>query len=79
MRKLEALETTLDKDVRVTLVSQQARFIKNNIERLRHHLIIGGLLAVLVIFIFMLDVRSTLISAIALPTSVQILRILEER
>lgn len=70
MAKLEALSTTLDKDVRVTLVSQQARFIKNNIERLRHHLIIGGLLAVLVIFIFMLDVRSTLISAIALPTSV---------
>jgi hydrophobe/amphiphile efflux-1 (HAE1) family protein len=70
MEKLEKLQTTVDKDVRVTLVSQQARFIKNNIERLRHHLIIGGLLAVLVIFIFMLDVRSTLISAIALPTSV---------
>jgi hydrophobe/amphiphile efflux-1 (HAE1) family protein len=70
MDKLASMEAGLDKDVRVTLVSQQARYIKNNIARLRGHLVIGGLLAVLVIFIFMLDVRSTLISAIALPTSV---------
>jgi HAE1 family hydrophobic/amphiphilic exporter-1 len=68
--KLAAMEPTLDKDVRLTLVTQQARFIKNNIAKLRGHLIVGGLLAVLVIFLFMLDVRSTLISAVALPTSV---------
>ncbi len=54
----------------LTLVTQQAKFIKNNISRLRGHLIVGGLLAVLVIFFFMLDVRSTLISAVSLPTSV---------
>jgi HAE1 family hydrophobic/amphiphilic exporter-1 len=70
MARLDEMTRTFDADVRVTLVTQQARFIKNNIEKLRHHLVVGGLLAVLVIFLFMLDVRSTLISAVALPTSV---------
>ncbi|MDP2346040.1 MAG: efflux RND transporter permease subunit [Deltaproteobacteria bacterium] len=68
--RLTDLALTQDKDIRVTLVLQQAKYIKNNIQRLRHHLILGGLLAIAVIFLFMLDVRSTLISAVALPASV---------
>ena len=36
----------------------------------RRHIIFGGLMAVLIIFVFMRDWRSTLISALALPTSV---------
>ena len=36
----------------------------------RRHIIFGGIMAVLVIFVFMRDWRSTLISALALPTSV---------
>jgi hydrophobe/amphiphile efflux-1 (HAE1) family protein len=52
------------------LVSDQAKYIKRNIKNLRGHLIVGGALAILVIFFFMLDVRSTLISAVALPMSV---------
>ncbi len=67
---LEKLRLTLDKDVDITLIADQARFINNNISRLRGHLILGGLLAIMVIFVFMLDWRSTLISAIALPASV---------
>lgn len=63
-------ELTLDKDVEVTLITEQAKYIKNNINKLTHHLLIGGLLAILVIFFFMLDMRSTLISAISLPASV---------
>ena len=59
-----------DDHLEMALVMQQAKFVKNNIARLRGHLIVGGLLAVLVIFFFMLDVRSTLISAVSLPTSV---------
>ena len=67
---LEKLELRIDKGVKVTLLNEQAKYIKNNIHRLREHLIIGGVLAILVIFFFMLDVRSTLISAAALPTSI---------
>jgi hydrophobe/amphiphile efflux-1 (HAE1) family protein len=66
---IDKLAPTL-KGVQVNLIADQARYINNNIHRLRSHLILGGLLAVLVIFFFMLDLRSTLISAVALPGSV---------
>ncbi|HTM32907.1 MAG TPA: efflux RND transporter permease subunit, partial [Vicinamibacterales bacterium] len=44
--------------------------IRENVKDVRGHIIFGGLMAVLIIFIFMRDWRSTLISALALPTSV---------
>ena len=68
--RLAEVEGAQPSGVKIELISEQAKFVKRNIERLREHLIIGGLLAVLVIFLFMLDVRSTLISAVSLPTSV---------
>ncbi len=69
-KTLARMQKTLPPDVRINKVVDTSRFIKNNIDNLRHDLILGGLLAVLVIFVFMLDWRSTLISAVALPTSV---------
>lgn len=56
--------------VEIRLVNEQAKYIRRNISNLRGHLIVGGLLAIMVIFFFMLDMRSTLISAVALPASV---------
>ena len=69
-KAIDKLKAQLPKDVEFTLIAEQAHFIRNNINRLREHLILGGLLAILVIFFFMLDVRSTLISAVSLPLSV---------
>jgi hydrophobe/amphiphile efflux-1 (HAE1) family protein len=51
-------------------VHNDADFIKENVRDVRGHIIFGGLMAVLIIFVFMRDWRSTLISALALPTSV---------
>ena len=51
-------------------VHDDAEFIKQNVAQVREHIIFGGIMAVLVIFLFMRDWRSTLISALALPTSV---------
>lgn len=64
------LARTLPPDVKLTKVIDGALFIRNNVKELWRALILGGVFAVLVIFLFMLDVRSTLISAVALPTSV---------
>src|SRR5204863_8366426 len=47
-----------------------ANFIKENVAEVRKHILFGGIMAVLIIFVFMRDWRSTLISALALPTSV---------
>lgn len=56
--------------LRVRPVHNDADFIKENVRDVRTHIFFGGLMAVLIIFIFMRDWRSTLISALALPTSV---------
>jgi len=54
----------------VTKLIDASEFIRINMAHLWEHLIVGGLMAVLVIFLFMLDWRSTVISSIALPTSI---------
>jgi HAE1 family hydrophobic/amphiphilic exporter-1 len=51
-------------------VHDDAEFIKENVAQVREHIVFGGVMAVLVIFLFMRDWRSTLITALALPTSV---------
>ena len=44
--------------VEIRLVNEQAKYIRRNIQNLRGHLIVGGLLAILVIFFFMLAIDS---------------------
>jgi hydrophobe/amphiphile efflux-1 (HAE1) family protein len=56
--------------LQVKQVHDDAEFIKSNVDDVRRHIIFGGIMAVLVVFLFMRDWRSTLITAIALPTSV---------
>jgi HAE1 family hydrophobic/amphiphilic exporter-1 len=56
--------------LQVRAVHNDADFIKENVRDVRNHILFGGLMAVLIIFVFMRDWRSTLISALALPTSV---------
>lgn len=51
-------------------VHDDAEFIQQNVAQVAEAIIFGALMAVLIIFVFMRDWRSTLISALALPTSV---------
>ena len=54
----------------ITPVHDDAEFVLENIRDVRFNIIFGGVMAVLIIFVFMRDWRSTVISALALPTSV---------
>lgn len=56
--------------LRIKTVHTDAEGIKENVDDVRSNIIFGGIMAVLVIFVFMRDWRSTLITALALPTSV---------
>ena len=56
--------------LQIKAVHIDAEMIRENVSDVRGHIIFGGIMAVLVIFVFMRDWRSTLISALALPTSV---------
>ncbi|HYE85411.1 MAG TPA: efflux RND transporter permease subunit [Vicinamibacterales bacterium] len=56
--------------LQIKSVHLDAEPIIENVRDVRGHIIFGGLMAVLVVFVFMRDWRSTAITALALPTSV---------
>jgi HAE1 family hydrophobic/amphiphilic exporter-1 len=56
--------------MKISQVHDDAEFIKENVKSVQEHIVFGGVMAVVVIFLFMRDWRSTLITALALPTSV---------
>ncbi|HEX8175662.1 MAG TPA: efflux RND transporter permease subunit [Pyrinomonadaceae bacterium] len=61
---------TLPKDLKFQIVRDQSEFIENSLHAIEEHLIIGGLLAAVVVFIFLWNFRSTLIAAFAIPSSI---------
>lgn len=68
--KVAALEKHFPKGYTVGLLIDQSHFIERDVEQVEHDIIFGGAMAILIILVFMLDLRSTLISSVALPTSV---------
>jgi len=44
----------------------QSIFIKNSMEQVKEHLILGSILAIIAVFVFLRNFRTTLISAVAL-------------
>ncbi len=68
---LPDLEDSLD-GAEFTVVFDQAPYIQESIDTLAKEGLLGLVFAVLVIFVFLLSVRSTLVAAISIPTSVLI-------
>ncbi len=56
--------------MKLNVTFDQSKFIRRSIEDVQVSLWLGAALAILIIFVFLRSVRSTLISAVALPTSV---------
>jgi HAE1 family hydrophobic/amphiphilic exporter-1 len=69
-KELENIKKTLPPGMELGVSFDQSTFINRSINEVQHHLIFGGFLAVLAVFIFLQNVRTTLISALALPVSV---------
>ncbi|HVF67992.1 MAG TPA: efflux RND transporter permease subunit [Pyrinomonadaceae bacterium] len=69
--RLKELKPSLDKKgIRTQIVGDQSVFIKAAVDAIKTHLVEGGLLAALVVFLFLWNLRSTFIAAIAIPTSI---------
>ena len=69
---LPQLQDSIGADAQFTVVFDQAPYIEQSIEALAQEGLLGLVFAVLVIFVFLLSVRSTLVAAISIPTSVLI-------
>lgn len=70
--KKEALKMseTLPDGMKLNVVIDSSRFVKQSIDEVMFHLIYGGFFAVITVFIFLRSFSMTLIAAVALPTSV---------
>ena len=66
------IEKTLGSNTKLTVVFDQAPFIEESINSLAVEGLLGLVFAVIVILVFLLSVRSTLVTAISIPVSVLI-------
>jgi hydrophobic/amphiphilic exporter-1 (mainly G- bacteria), HAE1 family len=69
-QRLDEIRPTLPRDVRAEIISDQSTFIKASIDNIKRHLIEGSIFASVIIFLFLTNIRTTLIAAIAIPTSI---------
>ncbi len=68
--KLPLVADQLPTDVRFEVIRDQSRYIHQALHEINVHLILGSVLACVVVLAFMRDWRSTVIAAVAIPTSV---------
>ncbi len=68
-REVSQLRTAVPADITTRVAYDQSTFLNDSLADVRLSLALGALLAVLVVFLFLHDLRSTAIVALAIPTS----------
>jgi len=68
--RLAAIRANLPADMTLDIVDDQSLFTEASINAVKEHLVLGSILASVVIFIFLANIRTTLIAAVAIPVSI---------
>ncbi len=68
--QLKRIEEQIPDDVELTTIDDQSQFIRNAISDVKKDAVIGGLLAILIIFLFLRDGWSTFVISLSLPVSI---------
>ncbi|MCX6599279.1 MAG: efflux RND transporter permease subunit [Acidobacteria bacterium] len=69
-KRIEELNSQLPAGVHVDVITEKATYIKASVAALEEHLVLGSLLASIIVWLFIRDWRTVLISSIAIPTSI---------
>ncbi len=72
-KKLAAIQKDIEissPNTRLAVVADQSRFIRNSVNDVLSSAIVGGILAMMILFFFLRNVRSTLIISLAIPISI---------
>jgi HAE1 family hydrophobic/amphiphilic exporter-1 len=69
-KELPNIRKSLPQGMELRIAFDQSDFIKRSIAEVQHHLIYGGIFAIFAVLLFLKNVRTTLISALAIPASV---------
>ena len=67
--RLNGLEKSLPPGVQTKIIGDQSVFIEASVSTVKEHLILGAVFAALMVLLFIGDFRSTIISSLAIPTS----------
>jgi len=68
--RLAGVRATLPAGYDLRIVRDTSEFIEASIRAVEEHLVVGSMLAALVVLLFLMNLRSTIIAAIAIPTSI---------
>lgn len=69
--ELSAIEKSdLPPDIKVNIINDQSLFIRENVGDVWNTIIFGGFLALLITYLFLGDLRATIIGGLAIPVSV---------
>ncbi|MEA5669115.1 AcrB/AcrD/AcrF family protein [Stenotrophomonas sp. ATCM1_4] len=69
-KRLETIRKELPKDIEMTMVEDQSVFIRHAIKDVKIDAVIGGILSILIIFLFLRDGWSTFVISLSLPISI---------
>ena len=68
--KLEVIKEFLPGDINIEIVKDQSRFIKRSVSQVEEHLVLGAFLASIIILLFIRNLKTAFIAALAIPTSI---------
>jgi len=69
-KRLERIRESLPDDMELVKIQDQSRFIASAVDNVKSAAILGGLIAIIVLYGFLRDARATAIVGIAIPVSV---------
>lgn len=69
-KRMAEIIPTLPKDFKIAIIRDQSEFIENSLHAIEEHLVLGAIFAAVVVFLFLWNVRTTLIASLAIPTSI---------
>ena len=69
-KQIAKLEKELPPDIKIFLARDNSTYIRDSVNDVLFDIVYGGLLAVIVIYLFLANFRATVISALALPSSI---------
>ncbi len=68
--EIDKIRTSLPQGYHIEISSDSTIFVQKSIDEVRFQLILGGIMAALVVLLFLQNVRTALFSSIAIPTSI---------
>lgn len=68
--RMAEITPTLPQGLDIRLVRDQSEFINASVHAIEEHLILGSIFASIIVFVFLWNFRATIISSLAIPTSI---------